>query len=214
MIFSQLLIVLDESGLGPEELAPRLGVSNMTLRRWKKLRGDRNVPLLYRRTAVDAIYRLLIEGKLSASSPRVRALLDHAPPQSFEAAIKSLDVDTILSVDSGESNQDQLTLFLSKIGYRRERREEVDSSLSAMGRFKRFGEQWRLNISMLTKVIRSKEILSLDKLVAYGALFYLIYPFDLIPDSIPVVGYLDDFAMLSLAAAFYVRKFPNIFKQV
>jgi uncharacterized membrane protein YkvA (DUF1232 family) len=46
--------------------------------------------------------------------------------------------------------------------------------------------------------------------VAYGALFYLILPFDLIPDSIPVFGYVDDFGILGFAVAYYARKFPEL----
>ncbi|MDE2313589.1 MAG: DUF1232 domain-containing protein [Elusimicrobia bacterium] len=56
-------------------------------------------------------------------------------------------------------------------------------------------------------VIRSPQLTLTDKLVAYGALFYLITPFDLIPDTIPGIGYLDDFAILSLALLYYERRF-------
>jgi uncharacterized membrane protein YkvA (DUF1232 family) len=38
-----------------------------------------------------------------------------------------------------------------------------------------------------------------SKAVAIGALIYFVSPIDLIPDHIAVVGYLDDFAVLSLA---------------
>ena len=51
----------------------------------------------------------------------------------------------------------------------------------------------------------------MDKLAAYGALFYLITTFDLIPDTIPVFGLLDDFAILGIVVAYYVQKFPQYF---
>jgi uncharacterized membrane protein YkvA (DUF1232 family) len=35
--------------------------------------------------------------------------------------------------------------------------------------------------------------------IAVGALIYFVSPIDLIPDTIPVIGYLDDLAVLSLA---------------
>lgn len=58
----------------------------------------------------------------------------------------------------------------------------------------------------MLEVIRSKDLTLADKLVAYGALFYLITPMDFIPDAIPVVGYLDDFAVLGLALAYYAHR--------
>ena len=42
------------------------------------------------------------------------------------------------------------------------------------------------------------------KLVGVGALFYLVWPFDLIPDYIPILGWLDDVGVLTAAAFFYV----------
>jgi uncharacterized membrane protein YkvA (DUF1232 family) len=52
----------------------------------------------------------------------------------------------------------------------------------------------------------------MEKLSAYGALFYLITVFDLIPDTIPVFGVLDDFAILGIVTAYYLRKFPDLFR--
>jgi len=40
---------------------------------------------------------------------------------------------------------------------------------------------------------------SKEKLIALGALLYFINPFDVIPDAIPVVGYLDDIGVMTLA---------------
>jgi uncharacterized membrane protein YkvA (DUF1232 family) len=37
-------------------------------------------------------------------------------------------------------------------------------------------------------------------------LFYLICPFDLIPDNIPVFGMIDDYAILGVAWEYYVKR--------
>ena len=50
----------------------------------------------------------------------------------------------------------------------------------------------------------------------YWALFAIIYflsPIDLIPDHIPVFGLLDDYAVLGLAIAYYMRRFPKLFER-
>jgi uncharacterized membrane protein YkvA (DUF1232 family) len=61
------------------------------------------------------------------------------------------------------------------------------------------------------KVLNSRDLHTFDKLVAYGALFYLLCPFDLIPDYVPVFGYMDDFIVLGFAVAYYVKRFPFLF---
>jgi uncharacterized membrane protein YkvA (DUF1232 family) len=39
------------------------------------------------------------------------------------------------------------------------------------------------------------------KALLVGAVLYAVWPLDAIPDSIPVIGWLDDLGLLSLAAA-------------
>ena len=55
------------------------------------------------------------------------------------------------------------------------------------------------------------DVPTLDKLVAFGALFYLIAPFDLIPDAIPLFGYVDDFIILGIAALYVRTRYPKLF---
>jgi len=209
MKYSQVLICLDETGLTPEELAPILDISNMTLRRWRDKSKSKSISKTYEAAVREGIYKLLIQGKLKTSSPNVAKLLDDSVSNSFEACIKSLGADDAIS--SGEvANEEATALVLAQIGHGRSHRQEVDDKHEQISKFKSFGRTWSTNITSLLTVIRSKKLSLLDKVVAYGALFYLIYPFDLIPDSIPVVGYLDDFAMIAVAVAFYVRKHPQI----
>lgn len=51
----------------------------------------------------------------------------------------------------------------------------------------------------LLSAIKSGKTSLKGKAIATGALIYFISPIDLIPDHIPIVGYLDDLAVLSLA---------------
>lgn len=51
----------------------------------------------------------------------------------------------------------------------------------------------------LFELVKSPKTSVKSKAIAAGALIYFISPIDLIPDHIPVVGYLDDLAVLSVA---------------
>ena len=60
-----------------------------------------------------------------------------------------------------------------------------------------------------------KEFTLTEKFTAYGALFYLITPFDFIPDYTPIFGLVDDYAILGFATVFYLKKFPAVvFKKI
>jgi uncharacterized membrane protein YkvA (DUF1232 family) len=69
----------------------------------------------------------------------------------------------------------------------------------------------------LWRYVRDGRVPLWRKLVGVAAVAYLIWPFDLIPDFIPVIGYLDDAGILTAAALFLVRdvrlheqRFPGV----
>jgi uncharacterized membrane protein YkvA (DUF1232 family) len=211
MKFHHLVKVLSETGLSPEELAPALGVGSMTIRRWQDEPSSKVVPKAYERSVTEGIYQLMIEGHLQSNSKAVQELLRDATSLSFKAVIKGLGVSDILSSEK-TSHQDKMTLALFQIGSAEKRKQKVDSSGKKIHSFKKLGEEWATRISLMLDVIKSKKFSAIDKLVAYGALFYLIFPLDLIPDHIPVIGLIDDFGILGFAVAYYLKKFPELKK--
>lgn len=92
------------------------------------------------------------------------------------------------------------------IGSQESRRERVNKQKKKILSFKKLGKDWSERISVLTGVVASKKMAALDKFMAYGALFYLVMVFDLIPDTVPVFGLLDDFAILGIAASYYLKR--------
>jgi hypothetical protein len=76
--FQQVIDLMDEAGLSPEQLAPYFGIGNMTLRRWKEQPASKKIPAVYERSVRDGIYELLIQGKLDSNSEKVRKLLQSA----------------------------------------------------------------------------------------------------------------------------------------
>jgi uncharacterized membrane protein YkvA (DUF1232 family)/predicted GTPase len=57
--------------------------------------------------------------------------------------------------------------------------------------------------------VTSGKATTADKALVLGALLYLISPIDLIPDAIPVLGWLDDIGLASAVLAFIGRKVSN-----
>ena len=52
---------------------------------------------------------------------------------------------------------------------------------------------------LLYYVLRDENVPSTSKWIIYGALGYFILPTDIIPDFIPILGYLDDLSVLLFA---------------
>ena len=64
-------------------------------------------------------------------------------------------------------------------------------------------------VLLLHYVLKSPDVPLEDKAKIYGALGYFILPIDLIPDFIPVLGYLDDIIILPALIAWCIKCIPN-----
>ena len=62
--------------------------------------------------------------------------------------------------------------------------------------FKRVGIKAIYYVLLLFYVVKDKNTPLKDKLVILGALGYFIFPTDIIPDFIPIVGFTDDIAAI------------------
>jgi len=65
------------------------------------------------------------------------------------------------------------------------------------------------NIHALYLASRDKRVPALPKIIAGFVLAYALSPIDLIPDFIPVVGYLDDIILLPLGIWVAIRLIPQ-----
>lgn len=61
-------------------------------------------------------------------------------------------------------------------------------------------------LGKLWRYIRDPGVATWKKLAGVAAVAYVIWPLDLIPDAIPVLGWLDDVGILAIAALFLVRE--------
>jgi uncharacterized membrane protein YkvA (DUF1232 family) len=208
MKIAQLRNLLKFSNLTPEEFGEASGLSGMTVRRWIKQSPTKEIPKAYAPALREACYELAAQGRVELSSEPVQAIVLETSTFQSEAVARHLGVNAADLNLTGDS--DRLLLCLNQIGNQTEKQKEVNSSQEQLSVFKKMGAEWSRRITLLWKVTRSEKLNALDKLVAFGALFYLVTPFDLIPDNIPVIGLMDDFLVLGIAAAYYTRKYQGI----
>ena len=202
MTNSHLLILLQEAKMSPETLAEHMGVSNMTIRRLLGKPPQTKLSKLYRNALASVIYKFIAQGIIAPESKLTAEVVKEHVPTYFDAAAKFLDIPKDLNLSGGHLNQEHLISWLSRIGSNKTKEKEVDNNLKKISQFKKWGKEWSFRISALLDAIRSKKYSLSRRFVAYGALFYLICPFDLIPDAIPVIGYMDDFLILGLAVTY------------
>jgi len=210
MRYSHLLSLVEDAHLSPEQLGKRMGISGMTVRRWREKPPKGDLPTLYQKALQDVVSELVAENRLSLDSVVVKNITAEGASWPTVSSNNSLGV-THGMLAGASKNPKHLMESLSRLGSQEPKIEEVKKSRKFILSFKKMGQEWSFRISSLMKVLESNELNTFDKLVAYGALFYLICPFDLIPDYIPVFGYMDDFIVLGFAVAYYVKRFPHLF---
>jgi uncharacterized membrane protein YkvA (DUF1232 family) len=214
MTYGHLSILLKELQFSPEQLGERLGVAGKTLRRWsEEFPKTQELPSLYSKALKETIFELIAEGMLSTDSEIVQQTLKEGGNDSiFNAAIRNLGMGEEFLKKADQSSQ-SIVEGIAQIGSHDSKRASVDRSKEKIFSYQKLGEEWKYRIQTLYKAITSKDLNRFEKFAAYGALFYLISPFDLIPDHIPVFGLLDDYVVLGLVVAFYVKRFPNMFSK-
>ena len=203
MKYSHLLICLELTGLSPERLAPYFNVSNMTLRRWK-LKPRQSIEKAEMETIKQGVHSLISDRLLSEEDPRVLRLVENQASSYIQSVINYLGIDS--NFFHKPKSKEDAVLSLGKIGSSEERQEKVLHKNAEIKSHFKNGSVWKEQLSFLLKIVKSKTLNKPQKFVAYGALFYLITPFDFIPDHIPVFGLLDDFALIGIAVAYYQSK--------
>lgn len=60
--------------------------------------------------------------------------------------------------------------------------------------------------SAITGYLRDPAVSAWRKLLGLFVVVYLVWPFDALPDVVPIVGWLDDLGVLSVGAGWYLRE--------
>jgi uncharacterized membrane protein YkvA (DUF1232 family) len=164
--------VMKDKGVSPERLGEATNISNMTLRRLLKKYPTAKIPTRYQ-VQLD-FYEM--------GSPAIAEIpsAGHGQPADFEKfqpLIKQLE-------DEGSKLKDITGL-----------KRSIRSKLADRKLHKTFFAQVQSLVKATTETGKRTRAL------AVGALLYFINPFDLIPDAVVGIGYLDDFAVVSLVSA-------------
>ena len=76
-------------------------------------------------------------------------------------------------------------------------------------KLKKLGKQLKREIKVYRLVARDKRTPRLGKIVLGLAIGYAVLPFDLIPDFIPVFGYLDDVIIVPILFTIAIKLIPK-----
>lgn len=164
---------LTSQDLSPEKFAKEVKLSHMTIRRWQKKPDSFLIPGKYK----PIMEKYLDQG--SAQGPKETL-------ESATAVLQGFNLTELMDTveKNGRNYKDDGTL---------------EGQLSDKLKGERFDQVMVQYIKKLFQTAISKETPLKTKAICVGALLYFINPIDLIPDHIPVVGYLDDFVVLSVA---------------
>ncbi len=84
----------------------------------------------------------------------------------------------------------------------------MSEKLSLMNSLKQMAKQIKMNIPVIFLAFRFKETPMLAKVFASITICYALSPVDLIPDFIPILGYLDDIILLPLLITLTIKFIP------
>lgn len=78
-----------------------------------------------------------------------------------------------------------------------------------IARLKAFAKRIKQELSFYQRILQHAETPKIVKALLWFAVGYLLLPFDLIPDFIPVIGQLDDLVLVPLLIVLAMRLTPD-----
>jgi uncharacterized membrane protein YkvA (DUF1232 family) len=158
--------------LSPERFAASCGISNMTVRRWVKNEDSVSLPQKY------------------------WPLFDQAFEPETESLAESLGLT--YRFDHGF---DDLEKHVYSLGEKAQSEEKLKIEFAEKTEDKSIALGLIAKVKLLFKALTSPEISHYQRTLVLGAIIYFISPIDLIPDATPVIGYLDDYVVVSMVLA-------------
>jgi uncharacterized membrane protein YkvA (DUF1232 family) len=153
----------------PEAVSKKIPLSNMTIRRLLQLADSKLIPEKYQLHVAS----ILNNDETTNSAP--------VAPKANNFVVNEDMISQLIRDAKKADDTDKV-------------RQDLDKKLKK--------ESFHATILNSIKTLREfafSKGASRKKLIAIGALIYFINPFDLLPDTLPVVGYLDDIGVMTLA---------------
>jgi len=161
---------LAQSRMSPEDFAKKVGLSHMTIRRWLEKEDEESLPSKYLPTLGPVF------GKAPAPT---------LPKFSLARALKSLSIDALMAeIEKAGNAFDDVKVL----------EDAVDQKLKNAPPDKTFHHC----CEELLKAAKSSKSSSRAQAIARGALLYFVDTLG-VPDETPLVGYLGELAVLSVA---------------
>lgn len=161
---------MKKNSLSPEFVSRQIPLSNMTIRRLLRLADSKVIPDKYQ----VHISQLFVKDSKHSDG---KAIVN---PQDLD----NQDMISQLIIDA-ENTENADKVKSVKIDLEKKIRKESFQS----------------TILNFIKTLRKYAFMkghSKEKLIALGALLYFINPFDIVPDALPGIGYIDDIGVMSL----------------
>lgn len=181
--------------MSPEALGKDIKISNMTIRRMLRRPPAATLPEKYH-LALDEHCKRAQRGSMLTAETTA------SPAGLSDLAVKLLSAHE--QNDQGESFAPLLE-ELERSGREVTDMQGLESKVQATMQGGRFDQRFKAHVKTLFAAIRSNKTTIAQRAICAGALLYFINPFDLIPDTLPVIGYLDDFAVFSLVVALLAK---------